>query len=261
MATKHSTKKTGIPASKEQRLQLMTMFMRIIYYLVERMLESTAQKLLSIDGERKLRKRVEQLLEIDSNDVWAEEKARLEVFWRVIFGYIINWNDFVLPEKKDGFHHLNILPAGYTYEFLHKGITMFESIYFVFKKRTKYYDDVDNAIKNAKAVQPRPDGNYAWADAGGDEPDTKHLGKSYDDAINAQFPFLGPVEYLLSCALFEFTTGRVYDVKGLTRLSVLDSDGSAMCADWNDDDGSYLSSSFRDGQYSTDGPREAVLTS
>lgn len=199
-------------------------------------------------------------------DEWVEEKVWLEKFWKTVFNYTINWENFILPQKTLELPHLNILPAGFTGEQVYLGITTCKTdngSKLRFKKRSKFYSDIDQAIKNAEAVQAHSNqnGNYAWADTGSPEPDTKHRNKSYDMAISEGFPFLGPVEYLLSCAEFEFRTGNVYDVKGLARLSVLDSDGMTMNGFWLVPQGSYLGSSSRVFEYPDGGPREAVFGS
>jgi hypothetical protein len=260
MAKQQSTKKTDLPASKKQKIQLIALFMRIIYDLIEALLYGQAQLILSQkDAEKVLRKKVNTLFEVDIADEWAEEKAWLENFWKTVFNYTINWNDFTLPAKTAEFPHLNIMPTGFTAEQIYSGIMNCKN--FAFKKRSKYYSDIDEAIKNAKAVQVHATGNYAWADRGTAEPDACHLGKSYDDAIEAKILFLGPIEYLLSCAEFELRTGKVYDVKGLTRLSVLDADGNAMYGSWSGGFGSRLSNGIRDDRSADHGPREAVFAS
>jgi len=195
-----------------------------------------------------------------SSDPWSTQKANVERFWKVLFPeYIINWSDYVLPEYSDRYPHLNIVPAGFTAEQIYAGIK--NCTKFTFKKRTNYMDDIDKALREAKAVQSRPTGNYAWADGGTDEPDAEHLNKSYDDSINASLIFMGPVEYLLSCALYEFLTGKVYDIKGATRLSVLGSGGGAISGGWRSDDGSRLGWLIRDDRNGACGPRVVVFTS
>jgi|GEM_PF-2353039 len=173
-----------------------------------------------------------------SSDPWKIQKAQLEKFWLTVFSYTINWNDFKLPEYSDRYPHLNIVPAEFTAEQIYDGIA--ECTTFKFKKRKKYIDDIDKALRKARLVQSRPTGNYAFADGGTAEPDTEHLNKSYNDSIKAGLIFMGPVEYLLSCAHFEFVTGEVYDFKGATRLSVLCSVRRAMCSFWDSDHSSYL---------------------
>lgn len=262
MAPKQTTQKTEVlnkPASAKQIVQLLQLFIKLIYELINAFTFSQAQEILTQkDAEKKLRKKISMSFNVDIEEPWAEEKTFLEKFWKVVFNYTINWDDFVLPAKTVEFPHLNIMPDGFTAEQIYSGIVNCKD--FTFKKRSKYYEDIDKAIKNAKEVQVHGTGNYAWADRGTAEPDACHLGKSYDDAIAAKFPFLGPVEYLLSCAEFEFRTGKVYDVKGVTYLSVLDADGDAMDGFWDDGLGSNLSYSNRGGQHAAFGPREAVYS-
>jgi hypothetical protein len=202
----------------------------------------------------------EKIMETHASfDHWAKQKADLERFWKVLFPeYKINWNDFILPEYSERYSHLNIVLAGFTAEEIYAAIKNCKA--FKFKKRSKYMGNIDKALKDAKAVQSRPAGNYAFADGGTDEPDQEHLNKSYDDSINAGLMFMGPIEYLLSCAFKEFLTGKPYDVKGVTRLSVLDSGGNAMCGSWYDGYGSRLGWDNRDDRNPDYGPRVVVFS-
>jgi hypothetical protein len=252
-----SMKQTGILASAMQKAQIMGVYVSMLMELFESLRVSKAKYLLSDLGKKKLKSDLAGYFEIQI-DPWATQKANLERFWLTVFNYQINWDDFVLPEYSDRYPHLNIIPTGFTAEQIFAGIT--QCTKFTFKKRTKYYSDIDKALRDAKAIQSRPTGNYAFADGGTDEPDQEHLNKSYDESINAGLMFMGPVEYLLSCAFKEFMTGKPYDVKGVTRLSVLDSDGDAMRGFWHDDCGSYLGWRDRDHRYPDCGPRVVVFT-
>lgn len=252
-------KQTGILASAMQKAQIIGVYASMLMELFESLTASKAQYLLSDLGKKKLKSDLRGYFDIEI-DPWATQKANLERFWKVLFPeYTINWDDFVLPEYSDRYPHLNIMPAGFTAEQIYAGITTCTK--FSFKQRTKYYDDIDKALRDAKFVQSRPIGNYAWADGGTDEPDQEHLNKSYDDSINAGLIFMGPIEYILSCAFKEFLTGKVYDVKGATRLSVLDSGGYAMGGGWSSGADSCLDWNDRDYRYSDSGPRVVVFIS
>lgn len=254
--------KTTVLASKKLKKQAHKLLSGIMYDFIETASGNQLQQIVTKDGEKKVRQNAFKVWNVDITDEWADEKISLEKFWKTVFQYTINWEDFELPIKTTEFPHLNIRPAGFTAEQMYSSIVNSkkdDGKTSRFTKRSKYYSNIDDAIKNAKAVQPRPNGNYAWADRGSDEPDTCHLGKSYDDAITAKITFEGPVEYMLSGAEFEFRTGKVYDIKGITYLSVLDSDGRAMGGYRNYDGDVYLGSSSRTHQYPGYGPREAVL--
>lgn len=193
-----------------------------------------------------------------SSDPWSTQKANVERFWKVLFPeYIINWSDYVLPEYSDRYSHLNIMPAGFTGEQIYAAIQNCKV--FKFKGRSKCMNNIDQALRRAKFVEPRPTGNYSWADGGTAGPDQEHLNKSYVDSINAGLIFMGPVEYLLSCALYEFLTGNVYDIKGVTRLSVRDSNGHAVSGCWRGGDSSDLGWGYCDSRRSGGGPRVIVL--
>ena len=257
--TMETMRQTKTPASRSQKKQFMTVLIEAGYDLLEDASHERLQYLLSQVGKTQLRVDIRKILNIKI-DPWAIQKANLERFWKALFPeYVIDWeNNFAnLPEYSDRYPHLNIMPAGFTAEQIFAAIKNCKA--YKFKKRNKYYDDIDKALREAKAVQSRPTGNYAFADGGTDEPDQEHLNKSYDDSVNTEIIFMGPIEYLLSCALYEFLTGKVYDVKGLTRLSVLDSGGGAMDGRWYSVDGSYLGWYYRDSRDAGKGPRVVVF--
>jgi hypothetical protein len=252
-----SNMKKTVLATVPQKARIFGIYVSMLYELLEKLSFDKAQALLSDVGEKEVKKRLMADFEIQVGP-WATQKENLERFWKTVFNYQINWDDFVLPEYSKRYSHLNIMPAGFTAEQIYAGIVHCTA--FAFKKRSKYIM-IDAELKDAKAIQSRPAGSYAWADGGTDEPDAEYLGKSYDDAIDKGLIFMGPVEYILSCALCEFLTGKVYDVKGVaTHLSVLDSGGDAMCGGWDDDDGSRLGWYNRDGRNSDGGPRVVVFS-
>ena len=77
-----------------------------------------------------------------------------------------------------------------------------------------------------KEQQERPNGDYAICHVGEDELDM--LDKSYDDGISENIKFMVPKEGIISAFRYRTETGKMYDVKGLTRFAALDSDGDAI---------------------------------
>ena len=116
-----------------------------------------------------------------------------------------------------------------------------------------------NKIDHSKD-QTRPKAPYPFAHIGGDEPDTTHLGKSYDDAMAEKMIFANSVEYLLMTGLHKFEKDFFMDKKGWTRTSSLWSVGFLVLGGWDDSDhGLYLGSGLRGNRDSDDGPRQLIL--
>jgi hypothetical protein len=95
-----------------------------------------------------------------------------------------------------------------------------------------------------------------FAHVGGDEPDNEHLNKSYNDATEAGLKFMTLKEGLISAFRYRFETDKMYDVKGVTRLATIDSDGCAMRMYGDDDGRFYIDGSARGNRDSGRGPRE-----
>ena len=251
--------KKTVLATVAQKARIFAMYVAVMYELLEKITFDKAQALLSNVGEKEVKKRLMADFDIPI-DPWATEKARLENFWLTIYGYQINWDDIALPKWTPELSRLEIDPVqDFTAEQLYDSIVNCEE--YPFEKRSKYMDDIDKALDEAKVVQSRPAGNYAFAHVGGAEPDQKHLGKSYDDTISSELIFMGPREYLIACARNEFETGNVYDIKCITRLSVLGSGGYAMYGCWGVSFGSRLRRSYREFRNPDGGPRVVVFSS
>ena len=151
-------------------------------------------------------------------DPWAEEKRRIEVFYKKFFDLIIDWSLISVPIKGI----MNRLDVAFG--------TITEDQYFeAYAKKFgkdnvwKYYNSITNAIHEQ---QIRPAGNYAYCHIGGDEPD--FLNKSYDDGINENIKFMVPKEGIVSAFRYRTEANKMYDVKGITLFAALDSDGYAM---------------------------------
>ncbi|MBI2631027.1 hypothetical protein HYW73_02320 [Candidatus Nomurabacteria bacterium] len=152
-------------------------------------------------------------------DLWAQEKKRIENFYRKFFNRAIDWTKITLPAKKDGMNRLEVVFADITED----AILAAYAKKFGTNAVWKYYDSITNSIREQQA---RPDGDYAFCHVGGDEADLP--GKSYDDGINAGIKFMTPKEGLIAVFRHRVETSKMYDVKGLTRFSALVTDGSAM---------------------------------
>lgn len=125
---------------------------------------------------------------------------------------------------------------------------------------SKYISDSIDAKRSGgkSAEQSRPAGLYAFGHVGGDEPDTVHLGRSYDQFSVDGKTYLTINEYMLVYQFMYWKFKIRLDKKGWTRTSNLDSDGKVMFGDSNCD-WFRLYWDDRVGQVSGDGPREAEV--
>ncbi len=183
-----------------------------------------------------------------------EEKQILVSFFKEVFNEEINLDKIVFP-KKDDFTMCLFNP---------KTLTIDERLKLIEKKfgvneTYKYMSPVSQKIDLTKE-QKRPTTPYAFCVRDSAEPDTKHLGKSYDDAIGEKMQFMNAEEYIIFQAYYKFVKKDWADKKGWTRTSSLWSDGYLVGGRWASDDTQLkLSDGFRGNRHTDNGPRELSL--
>ena len=180
-------------------------------------------------------------------DQWTEEKRRIEKFYKKFFDRTIDWSKISLPTKKEGMNKLEVIFSDITED----------EIYNAYAKqfgKDSVWKYCDKIAKMIQIQQERPDGDYAICHVGGDEPDM--LGKSYDDGVNARIKFMIPKEGIIAAFRYRTETGKMYDVKGITRFAALDDGGSAMGMRRNVDDQFYIDFDSRGSRNSGNGLRQ-----
>src|SRR3989338_3482313 len=152
-------------------------------------------------------------------DVWTEEKRRIEKFYKKFFNRDVDWSKVSLPVKSGKMSRL---------DFIFSDITEDDALTAYAKQfgKDSVWKAWDSINKTIMTEQERPAGDYPYAHVGGDEPDM--LGLSYDDGIEKAVKFMVQKEGIISAFRHRTETGKMYDVKGVTRFSALDSDGYAM---------------------------------
>lgn len=171
-----------------------------------------------------LKKKLNEVFSLEEVvDIWLEEKTKITNFYQTCFGdkWIPNFEDVKIPEITGELKRLEFIFPQMTEQ---EAFDAYKS-YFSKDKTWKAWDDITKAI-NPESVQLRSKQNYAMLHVGGDEPDL--LNYSYDDGIEQNIIFLNPLEGIISAFRYRFETGKMYDVIGVTRLSALYHDGSAM---------------------------------
>lgn len=177
----------------------------------------------------------------------------IEQYFHEVLGCTINLSDVVFPEK-EGFATYMAVPP-----YLDED-QIFSCITNHFKVGQYAYQSPVASNINREVEQKRPQGLYVFAHAGGDEPDAKHLGKSYDDGMVENMTFMNPKEYLLATGFHRWLKDHFMDVKGWTRTSSLWSGGYLVDGRFFPGRGKlYLNYSDRDSRSPVGGPRELVL--
>ena len=194
------------------------------------------------------KKIVSELLNIKI-DPWADQKTKIERFYKSCFQLSVDWSKVLLPEK---FEDVNFL------EYVLERITeddVFNSYAKKFGKDKvwKYYDNIRKSIKEQQVV---PTGDYTFSHRGGLEPDIEHMNKSYDDFYQDGNNYMVPKEGLLAAFRCRFETDKMWDVKGLTRFHALDSDGHAMRMGRNGDGRFDVGYGDRGDRDAVSGPRQ-----
>lgn len=193
---------------------------------------------------------VSKLLGIEI-DPWADQKKKIERFYKSVFNIVIDWSKMVLPVWDEKRPRLEYVHA----EFNRKKYVN------AYKKKfgdnsvasNSYSQDPDSAVATE---QSRPVGNYCFAWAGTIEPDAEHLNKSYDDFSNDGNDYMIPKEGIIAAFRERFETDNMLDVKGLTRFHALDS-GRFALGMFRDGNGRFsVNGSNRDDRDSDYGPRQ-----
>lgn len=177
----------------------------------------------------------------------------LEQYFSEVLSYTLELSSVVFPEK-EGFATYMAVPMDLDEDEIMKRITSHFKV-----NPYSWLSPIASNI-NRKVEQKRPQGLYVFAHCGGDEPDAKHLGKSYDDAMEVNMTFMNPKEYLLATGFHRWLKNHFMDVKGWTRTSSLWSDGGLVCGFWSPSSGRLcLNFGIRDSRFSDSGPRELFL--
>lgn len=182
-----------------------------------------------------------------------QQAELIEQYFAKVLGYTLDLSGIVFPEK-EGFVTYMAVPSDLTED------QIFSCITTHFKEEQySYQSPVASNIKR-EVEQKRPQGLYVFSHLGDDEPDAKHLGKSYDDAMAVNMTFMNTKEYLLVTGFHCWLKDHFMDVKGWTHISSLWSGGHLVNGCWRPGRGGlYLTGSDRDDRLSCDGPRELFL--
>lgn len=185
-----------------------------------------------------------------------EAKEIIENFYKEVFDFKINLSKVAFPQQNGfGTYNFNTLC-------FHE-----DQIMEAYKKKWginlyQWMSPAGEKIDHSKD-QTRPKTPYPFAHVGGDEPDTAHLGKSYDNAMAEKIIFANSVEYLLMTGLHKFEKDFFMDKKGWTRTSSPWFDGSIVCGGWRDSNSIhrflFLVEGDRDFCDSYGGPRQIIF--
>ncbi len=198
---------------------------------------------------------------IDLNaSVHAKQIQKLTKYWKEKWNHDIPWDTLVIPQQPAGLNVLEYEPNIFTEDeklAKYKENHGEDAVWC-------YYHTQNLTVKDSIQSQGiRPTGPYLYWHAGGQEPDKKHLNKSYDmfDAEHQEtgINFAIPTEGITMADRYRFETKKMMDVAGLTFFHALDHDGDAMDM-YEGSDGKFsidrIDRTFQNGKY---GPREVVF--
>jgi len=190
-----------------------------------------------------------------SIDPWVEENRKISHFYKTCFNENKwknpNWEQVTISTADEKFKRLEFI---FVETMTEDDALDAYALRFGKDKVWKEWNDLLVKVIDRETVQARPKQNYAMIHVGGDEPDL--LNKSYNDGISENIIFMTPLEGIISAFRYRFETGKMYDVKGVTRLSALDHDGYAMHM-YGGNDGEFSMDSYdRDNRFSDVGLRQ-----
>lgn len=193
---------------------------------------------------------------------WKHPQAELiEKYFAEVLDYTLDLSGVVFPEKK-GFATYMAVPIDLDEDQIHLRIADH------FDVGASSFSDPTAGNINRELGQVRPQHFYVFAHVGGDEPDARHLGKSYFDAMMSGVIFMNAKEYLLVTGFHRWINkDHFMDMEGKTLTSSLWPemfDYPVVTGDFKSyhDDGLfslYLEHEEKDSYNSGWGPRELVL--
>lgn len=207
----------------------------------------------SIEAKQIIEEVVTRILQIKV-DPWKREKEKIEKFYAKHFGIkSIGWGKCPIPTTD--------IPGMKVLEFFSARVTE-DQIFAAYKKEfgeDEVYKAYNSISKVIQVQQDRPKEDYCGLHKGGDEPDAEHLNDTYDMFSADGNTYMVPKEGMIAAFRYRIETGKMYDMKGLTRFHALDSYGFVvgMCKDnkgrWN------IGGGNREHSYSGSGPRQLVF--
>lgn len=184
-------------------------------------------------------------------DPWADQKKKVERFYKSNFNLTIDWSKVTLPAYDETRPRLEYVHAEFNCK---RYINAYKKKYGDNSVASNSYSqDPDSAIHTQ---QNRPQVNYCIAWAGTIEPDTEHLGKSYDDFHTDGNKYMIPKEGIIAAFRGRFSTSKILDIKGYTRFHALDSDGHVLDMHRHGNVQFHVGRDSRGSRISTLGPRQ-----
>lgn len=238
-----------IPATENQRIEVAALLTRIGFSTVK-----TKNAADAILGDKKgFTKKFKELLgEIltESEHITAYKKD-IETFFDEVYKEKIDLSNISFDEKHP---HFMANSGTLTSDQIYAGFTTLKI------GASKYItDSIDAKRTGGKSVNPdRPVDVYAFGHKGGDEPDTEHLGESYDMFSVDGKSYMTINEYMLVYQFMWWKFKIKLDKKGWTRTSTLDSDVGVLVG-YSDGDEFRLFWCDRDGHDPDGGPREVMI--
>jgi hypothetical protein len=190
-----------------------------------------------------------------SCDPWAREKARLEKFWREVFGIEIDLT-CPLPEYSREFSRLEFVPEISLADL----ITRSREYGMEHLWSQTDWNLVRMIVENSAEMQSRPAGSYAFCHRGEVSADEKHKEKSYSAVCQEGFPFMNTREYVIHCIRRVYENRPVCDQASEgTVLADRITEPTTLWGFWTESGSIDFKRCHKDGVCRHSGPREIVL--
>lgn len=159
-------------------------------------------------------------------DQWSQ-CADLEIYFRDV----LKWEDFSFVSASSFFAHDKnnmIVLADLDVNTILRRLKTYFKVECDFKE--KRFWNFGERIQNSQQDVVRSSKSYIFAYAGGLNPDDRHLGKSFKDAVDEKLPFTNLKEYLLVTGFQRWKHGRwMDDERGGFTITSSQSDSCPLC--------------------------------
>lgn len=218
---KKNADKTQKPSIQERMEQLGSLAGFIVDFLVS--ILNATQVAYWLGHKTELKKKLREVFSI--TDEFSEIREEWQKFYKIHFGWDVDFNQVIIPLRPDGKRRLLFIPKGMTLNF---AFQICEKLF----KSWKYYDDLDKDVtKNIRNTSS----HYAIWVRDEVEPDIEFLGKSTNQADPNMLIGVTLLERIIFEIKYFTETGKHLDIKGVTFCSgSRDSDGDVPSACLND---------------------------
>ena len=190
---------------------------------------------------------------LSTSALYQAQKEKCSAYWKQ-WGIDIPWDKLFIPPQSEGLITLGYEPRLFTED---QKIQKYKEHHGEDVVWCYYHTQNKTIEESIKRQGARPIAGYLYWYEGNQEPDTKHLNKSYDMfSIEYDKTFAIPTEGITMADRYRLETGTMMDIVGLTRFDALDADGNAMSMCRNGNGRFFMNGSTPGSRDEGFGPRE-----